>query len=940
MKKLMLFIVALLAAGGILSAELAWPQPVSVVSYDNVNYHSMNISLQTYDGCHLLTWWQNDNGVTGFKLCLFDGNYQPLWDEPLALGPYMEGMVETSDQGFVVATIPYSVHSLRVLKISRTGEYLWGQQGVPALDAYMYVNNEVTMAADHNGGVYVASYGTENSARPSVIQHLDATGARTIPGAGWSMGVNWCSGFSDLMVLPDNSMIVSWSNNTLNTVNMQRVSPTGQNLWSQPVTITGFSWGKICAFADDSFALFMYSAGIEAQRFDYSGSAIWPQPVSVLTQTYRGTPALGPDGSIFFSAVSYVQKINPNGATLYGNGINLGAVAGTLSEITQPMPDNAGGCSVVGIRDDNPKNVVAFHVDAAGALTHQYLTDSYDVKQHPTAHRYGYNIGVEWHETAIRQKGIKVQILDQQLQPQLDPNGMGLLYSDGGSVQDLRIFARANGCAVTWQQGTTSQTNPNWDLYLQIYTSGGQSVLGNGGIKINRPGYTPEGSRLVRCKSNETLVLWTEQLNGVAYQRYQVFSETGNIMLPEGGLPVGMGGHIISSMDIGTYLDDWYMVGAIANTIWCQKMDSNTYLWEDVFQITQAPPGLTNDVTSLQLNWPWMTWAVGNTRLVACLDADFHIRPGFPLWGMDLPTQYESANIYGHRFNVIGENLHALLNYSRYVDYDYLDYIAHTMINSQGSVMFPLQGVMSIYTYSCNVFTFNGLVCVGYYANGYYVREYDTSGELVGTHRIIFPGFGVDGVAVLGISNLSDGNLLLMVFATLDNQHTIMHMYLTPQWNLVQPVDRIVLNTADNTSLVAFNGDRAWAAALSGYDYYGSYKYATINLQGVKLAGSPNPDSDPQVPELPYLERCSPNPFNPSTLVPYSLPESGPATIKVYDLRGRKVATLLDEYVTAGKHSVIWNGKDSAGTDVASGVYIMRLEAGEKQHTRKVTLMK
>ncbi|NLH93090.1 MAG: T9SS type A sorting domain-containing protein [Candidatus Cloacimonetes bacterium] len=91
---------------------------------------------------------------------------------------------------------------------------------------------------------------------------------------------------------------------------------------------------------------------------------------------------------------------------------------------------------------------------------------------------------------------------------------------------------------------------------------------------------------------------------------------------------------------------------------------------------------------------------------------------------------------------------------------------------------------------------------------------------------------------------------------------------------------------------------------------------------------------------MPCLESCSPNPFNPSTSITFSLPEAGPATISVYDLRGRRIATLLDSYMRAGKHSIIWNGKDSAGDDVVSGVYILLLESGGKQHTRKVTLLK
>ncbi len=74
---------------------------------------------------------------------------------------------------------------------------------------------------------------------------------------------------------------------------------------------------------------------------------------------------------------------------------------------------------------------------------------------------------------------------------------------------------------------------------------------------------------------------------------------------------------------------------------------------------------------------------------------------------------------------------------------------------------------------------------------------------------------------------------------------------------------------------------------------------------------------------------------------PFGLNAPGDVTLSVYDAGGRLVKTLLaGEAHEAGRHEVIWNGKDNADTQVSSGVYFYRLEAGAFTETRKMTLLK
>ncbi len=92
---------------------------------------------------------------------------------------------------------------------------------------------------------------------------------------------------------------------------------------------------------------------------------------------------------------------------------------------------------------------------------------------------------------------------------------------------------------------------------------------------------------------------------------------------------------------------------------------------------------------------------------------------------------------------------------------------------------------------------------------------------------------------------------------------------------------------------------------------------------------------DENLPKEYKLSQNYPNPFNPTTTIEFALPKSSRATLKVFDLLGREVATLVDENLPAGVHKAEWN----AG-GISSGVYFYRLQAGEFSDTKKLILMR
>ena len=97
---------------------------------------------------------------------------------------------------------------------------------------------------------------------------------------------------------------------------------------------------------------------------------------------------------------------------------------------------------------------------------------------------------------------------------------------------------------------------------------------------------------------------------------------------------------------------------------------------------------------------------------------------------------------------------------------------------------------------------------------------------------------------------------------------------------------------------------------------------------------------DESLPQSFTLSQNYPNPFNPETTIRFDLPRSEEIDLAVYNLTGQKVATLAHGLREAGTYTLRWDGQDNDGRELASGVYMYRLEAGERMETRKLLLLR
>ena len=174
----------------------------------------------------------------------------------------------------------------------------------------------------------------------------------------------------------------------------------------------------------------------------------------------------------------------------------------------------------------------------------------------------------------------------------------------------------------------------------------------------------------------------------------------------------------------------------------------------------------------------------------------------------------------------------------------------------------------------------------------------------------------------------------------------------------------------DGVSPDAKAGDGIYTAAVTFPDStnkYVEYKYlhnsayecATQGNRYVYIDDAFDASGNPQIVELDYFNSCDatgvddgtpaiplalrqnyPNPFNPVTAISFFSPAGGRAVLRVYDVKGALVKTLLDDVVAAGEVSVRWDGKDGNGRRMTSGVYFYELRFGNERVSRKMVLLR
>ncbi len=156
------------------------------------------------------------------------------------------------------------------------------------------------------------------------------------------------------------------------------------------------------------------------------------------------------------------------------------------------------------------------------------------------------------------------------------------------------------------------------------------------------------------------------------------------------------------------------------------------------------------------------------------------------------------------------------------------------------------------------------------------------------------------------------------------------------QWNRLLLYDIASPESPELTSVFYWNQSTSQMFLQDDYLILNNL-HGGINVLRIEAVGT---DESETVPKPEATLTNYPNPFNPETTISYSVGESGPVRLQVFNIRGQLVRTLIDERVETGEHRVRWHGDDQEGKPVSSGVYLYRIQAGDVITTKKMLMMK
>ena len=218
-----------------------------------------------------------------------------------------------------------------------------------------------------------------------------------------------------------------------------------------------------------------------------------------------------------------------------------------------------------------------------------------------------------------------------------------------------------------------------------------------------------------------------------------------------------------------------------------------------------------------------------------------------------------------------------------------------------------------------------------------YLSKYDLNGNFIEEYEIITYLF--DQVTSSRMLKSNDGNIIILYNAVEGEIHKV-----TPDGEVLwsrdyldngQPAYPDYIGVCDNKGYQHTNGDYIYCGTTDRGSLFPELVLLRVNADGLVSIEEETLSPCKDIKLINY-----PNPFNPKTTIEYSIPQDSKVELKIYNIKGQKVRILVNELLPAGEHSAIWNGKDSNGNRVSSGIYFYKLEAGDFQKVRKMILLK
>ena len=675
----------------------------------------------------------------------------------------------------------------------------------------------------------------------------------------------------------------------------------------------------------------------------------------------------------------YAQKVNSSGNLLWGSD-GLAVCTAYESQSGARLVSDASGGAIIGWEDIRNGNSItdadlyAQRISSAGS-------PMWAANGVPVCIAPGYQFSVLlksdlnhgafffWGDTRTGSPGLYEQRLNSSGVSQLQQNGVLFVYGMGGNSEDPMMVQTTPGhLLVAWKDFRYGQ---NACIFMQLLDASGNYSLEQDGraICVDSLNGNMDSPQLASDFQNGGFLVWKEQRNPNLYNQIyaQRINSNGNTLWTAGGIYVfsidaGQQNPYIAGDETGGAFVVWSGNTVPGNLhVYAQRLNaSGTQVWAQPVEVSNgvdtddevfgAVPDGEGGVIITWKGGPWPNFIVFAQKLDANGNSQWQAG-GLRLCNTTTVSQEQPTVIADGS----GGGIFAWRDKRDSLYYN----IFAQRLDRTANFIWPDTGLMV-----CNIpsdkqeikmtLDVAGNIFMAWqdFRSGMdqdiYLQKITPSGTIV---------FPIDGlpICVLGgdqqnpelVSDTQYGVYITWESYLDSTKSDILCQHIDSSGGLASfqwQVNGSVANNALFWQLdPAIGPDGDGGCIIAWEDGRSSGKEQTYNLFAQRMNDFTVGVRENGTVSLPTefrLEQNYPNPFNPATRISYSLAHAGRVKLMIYDILGRKVRTLQNQFMTAGSHSVIWNGVTTSGDPVASGIYFYKLEVNNHSEIRKMVLLK
>lgn len=945
------------------TGNMVWGDPVLIDGKDDRQEDP--VITKTSDGNFIIAWidfFADADGDVYAQKINSDGEL--LWQEggkPVCTYPneQISLNIEADNDGgaFLLwadkRNIGYDIYGQR---ISSTGDPLWAVNGIPIADG---PGDEFqnTMLPDGIGGMMVGYVHKLDNDQDIFAKHFDADGNMT-----WDEAIDLAVATGDqsgvrVARLTNGEFVFAWTDqrNTDSDIYGQKVNLSGQKLWSEPYII----------FSDQDAANSEHQNNVRLQATtDNAVVAVWEDKRLSVQNTDL-----------------FAQKIAANGDKLW----NPDGVAISTAEFNQEgarlSSDGAGGVFIVwdDHRNGNSPNedIYAQRLSADGVALWEeggkaicnaaYKQNSGLIKVSQDM------VYINWMDIRNGSVGIYYQVVDFDGNTQLQEDGVQVFWGLSGDVPQgkYQIFPRQNDVIIVWEDTRFADVGSR--VYYQILDPDGNAVLETNGVPIT---LDHEGSQdrvsATLSDNDELAVVWRDNRLGYSQVYAQLISSDGTRAWDDNGLKIiDESVHSDSQTEprISYYNDSFYigwrewfftMYGA-RYQVYGQRIQNGERLWDPAGVEISLPQNEYED-TENQLDaivndvYLWVRFDPmlhTSQIMVKKVNADDG-SAATPLWGDTgiFAGLYTNAPRQLHPEMIItpSDHISVLWRDQREGFFKYF----HQLFTPEGEKLYASEGIPL--TGSDSEQDFIGLAntntgTISVWAEVGPDGEHDVKAKKYFTYPDV-SNWDDEGIFVVEreraqsqptITAFDGGGSLVAWTEFFTEDSDIFYNFLNPNGSTVfgnegsMLCDNIKSQYMPTATTMNNNAYVVWADGLS------SGKTEILGLYAQKVSNQTISTHDQSnAPALNRFELSQnyPNPFNPTTTIALNMAQSEKLELSIYNSKGQLVRRLHSGDLVQGDHIFVWNGKDSRGNSVASGVYFYKAESGSQSQIKKMLLMK